>query len=95
MIQHPKPDRRFHRIQLDAVVRLTTSTGTELVCQCIDFSEDGIDLKIETADTNFTDYDVGAGTIVMLNFSDIPDSPQLKAAVIKAASKRLGLRIIH
>ncbi|MDX1473146.1 MAG: PilZ domain-containing protein [Reinekea sp.] len=94
MIKQRKQNRRYHRIQLKAAVTLTTANGVSVPCQCIDFSEDGIDLATLSIESRFSDYAVAAGSVVTLQIDGVSEGPTLRAAVIRAAAHTLGLRFL-
>jgi len=90
----PQTDRKYHRIELDIDVQLTNQLNQTFICKCVDFSEDGIDLKRPENVDSFSSLSIQAGSIVSLQFDELTDAPSLKAAIIKVTPDQIGLRLI-
>lgn len=86
--------RRFRRIKLNATIILTNTAQQSLLCQCSDFSEDGIDVEPPAQPSLFTEFNVKAGDIVQVQIDQLNDAPELSAAVIKLSPNRIGLRFL-
>jgi len=95
MFQQPKSDRRFHRVALSARVKVIDQHGTITLCECLDFSEDGIDLCLLDRSLSFSDVALSAGTVVDIEIDGPENAPRVKAAIIKASSTQLGLRFLN
>ncbi|WP_320826255.1 PilZ domain-containing protein [Reinekea sp.] len=86
--------RKFHRLALNARVQITDQQQQSCICQCVDFSEDGLDLELPTDAPSFAELSIRAGTVISVQFLDLNDAPVLQAAVVKIARSRVGLKLI-
>ena len=94
MFQQSNTDRRFHRVALNARVRVFDKQGVITLCECIDFSEDGIDLLLLDRSLSFSDVAIIAGALVDLEIDGPENPPRIRAAVIKASKLQIGLRFL-
>lgn len=90
-----RSDRRFHRVQMRAPVRLTNQQQQTLHGICLNFSEDGLDLEPDNSMTLFNDFQVRAGDIVTLQVEQLEQAPNITAAVIKVSPTLIGLRFLN
>lgn len=86
--------RRYRRVDLDAMVLVRTSEDVAINCQCVHFSEDGIDLKPTTNAERFPSHLFKAGGKVSLQILNLDDAPVLQAIVVKHAPFQIGLKFI-
>lgn len=84
-------DRRFQRITMDALLELTFEDGQTIICRCVDFSEDGIDVM---PSSEHTKVHLKIGMIVQIQFQEVKQAPSVKAAIVKSSRERIGLRLL-
>lgn len=86
--------RRYRRVDLNALVLVHISKEVSVKCQCVNFSEDGIDLKPETNTDSLASELLKAGRKVSVQVLNIDDAPILQAVVIKHSPFQIGLKFI-
>lgn len=87
-------ERKYHRISLNANVLITDTQGKGIMCHCVEFSDDGIDLEpLQLNLVHMSDL-FHAGQIVTIEVQGIDAAPTLKAAIIRASVNFLSLRFI-
>jgi len=86
--------RKFQRLALDARVQIINQQQVSCICQCVNFSEDGLDLELPTDGLSFAELSIRAGTVLSVQFLDLNDAPVLQAAVVKIGRSRIGLKLI-
>jgi len=86
--------RKFQRLALDARVQIIDQQEQSCICQCVDFSEDGLDLELPIDRLSFAELSIRAGTILSVQFLDLNDAPVLRAAVVKIGRSRIGLKLL-
>lgn len=87
-------ERKYHRISLNANVLITNTQGKEIMCHCIEFSDDGIDLEPLQLNLVHMNDLFHAGQVVTIQVQGIDAAPILKAAIIRASANFLGLRFV-
>jgi hypothetical protein len=90
----PKRLRRFNRIKLKASVLVTLEDGHSFTFQCVDFSEDGIDIAAKDGSLIPANFNLKVGMIIQIQFDQVQQAPVTKAAVVKTSKDRIGLRLI-
>jgi hypothetical protein len=85
--------RKFQRLALDARVQIIDQQEQSCICQCVDFSEDGLDLELPIDRLSFAELSIRAGTILSVQFLDLNDAPVLQAAVVKISRSQIGLKL--
>ena len=90
-----RPSRRLRRVKLDAPVMLSNDSGQTQECQCIEISEDGLDVQPLQQASLFAEFRCKAGDILKVQINQLENAPILAVAVIKASPNCIGLRIIE
>jgi hypothetical protein len=87
-------DRKYHRITLEAEVLLTASQGDKVMCRCIEFSNDGIDLEPQQLNLTHISDLFHAGQVVSIQVQGVEAAPIIKAAIVRSSPNSLSLRFI-
>ena len=87
-------ERKYQRISLNATVQITDKQGTKVMCQCLEFSDDGIDLEPLQLNLIYMSKLFHAGQVVEIQVQGIDAALTIEAAIIRSSANFLSLRFL-